>query len=117
MTTPEELAQNQLETFNAHDMAGFLPSFTDDVEIIDLVSGSVILRGIDAFRERYEAVFRDRPLVRADLVARMVLGRYVVDHERLTDGEEHPPEQALAIYQVEGDRISRMWFIEPPHSA
>ena len=117
MTTPQELAQRQLDTFNTHEMAGFLPSFTDDVVIIDLVSGSVILRGIEAFRQRYEAVFRDRPLVRANLVARMVLGRFVVDHESLTDGDQHPPEEALAIYEVEGDRISRMWFIEPPKGA
>ena len=114
MVTLEELAQSQLDTFNAHDMAGFLPSFTEDVEIIDLVTGAVVLRGIDAIRERYEDVFRDRPLCRADLVSRIIMGRYVVDHESITDGDEHPPEEALAIYEVEGDRIGRMWFVEPP---
>jgi hypothetical protein len=113
VTTPEGLAQAQLDTFNAHDLAAFLPAFADDVEIIDLLDGSVILRGIDAFRERYAAVFRDRPRVHAELVGRLVLGRYVVDQERLTDGDEQPPEAALAIYEVDGPQIVRMWFLTP----
>ena len=69
--------------------------------------------GIEAFRERYAAVFRDRPRVHAELAGRLVLGRFVIDHERITDGDEHSPDEALAIYEVDGDRISRMWFIEP----
>jgi hypothetical protein len=112
--TPEEVAQRQLDTFNAHDLDAFLMSFTDDVVILDLLDGSVIVNGIDAFRRRYEAVFRNRPRVRADLVARIVIGDIVVDRERLTDGDEQPPENALAIYEVVGDQVRRMWFIEPP---
>lgn len=114
MPTPGELAQHQLDTFNAHDLDAFLPGFSDDVEILDLRSGSLVLRGIEAFRERYAAVFRDRPRVRADLAGRLVMDRYVIDHERITDGDEHPPDEALAIYEVDGDQIRRMWFIEPP---
>ena len=112
--TPEEVAQRQLDTFNAHDLEAFLASFTDDVVIRDLLDGRLILEGITQFRERYEAVFRDRPRVRAELVGRIVIGDIVVDRERLTDGDDHPPEDALAIYEVMGDQIRRMWFVEPP---
>jgi hypothetical protein len=113
--TPAEVAQRQLDTFNAHDLDAFLASFTDDVVIRDLLDGSLILEGIAGFRDRYEAVFRDRPQVRADVVARIVIGDIVVDRERLTDGDEHPPEDALAIYEIAGNQVRRMWFIEPPH--
>ena len=41
------------------------------------------------------------------------MDRYVIDHERITDGDGHPPDEALAIYEVDGDQIRRMWFIEP----
>jgi hypothetical protein len=112
--TPEDVAQRQLDTFNAHDLEAFLLSFTHDVVIHDLLDGRVIVKGITQFRDRYEAVFRDRPRVRADLVARIVIGDIVVDRERLTDGDEHPPEDALAIYEVAGEQVRRMWFIEPP---
>lgn len=113
--TPEDVVQRQLETFNAHDLEAFLESFTADVVIHDLLDGSLILAGIEAFRERYAAVFRDRPAVHAELVGRIVIDAVVVDRERLTDGDEHPPEDALAIYEVGGDRVRRMWFIEPSH--
>lgn len=115
MVTPEEVVQRQLDAFNDHDLDALLPFFTDDVVIWDLVDGSIVLQGIDAFRARYERVFGERPLVRAELAGRLTLGSFVIDRERLTDGEEHPPEDALAIYEVDGDLVCRMWFIEPEH--
>jgi hypothetical protein len=113
--SPEEIVQRQLDTFNNHDLDAFLPLFAEDVVIYDLLDGHVVLRGIGSFRRRYVEVFRDRPLVRAELRGRIVLDRIVVDHERLTDGDAHPPEEALAIYEVDGDVVTRMWFVEPEH--
>lgn len=115
MPDPEDVVQRQLEAFNAHDLDALLPLFAEDVEIHDLVDGSLVLRGIDAFRDRYVGVFRDRPQVHAELVGRLSLGPHVIDRERLTDGDEHPPEDALAIYEVAAERVTRMWFIEPEH--
>jgi hypothetical protein len=113
--TPEEVVQRQLDTFNAHELEPFLACFTEDVVIHDLLDGSVILAGIAGFRARYERVFRQRPNVRADLAGRIVIESIVVDRERLTDGDDHPAEDALAIYEVVGDQVRRMWFIEPEH--
>ncbi len=115
MPLPEDVVQRQLDAFNDHDLDAFLLCFADDVVIYDLVDGSVVLRGIDAFRDRYERVFRERPLVRAELAGRLSLSSFIVDRELLTDAEEHPPEDALAIYQVVGGVVTRMWFIEPEH--
>lgn len=115
MSTPEDVVQRQLDAFNDHDLDALLSLFADDVVIHDLIDGSVVLRGISAFRARYERVFSERPQVRAELVGRLTLGAFVIDRERLTDGEDHPPEDALAIYQVDGAVVIRMWFIEPEH--
>jgi hypothetical protein len=115
MLTPEDVVQRQLDAFNDHDLDALLPLFAGDVVIHDLIDGSVVLRGIDAFRARYERVFRERPFVKAELVGRLTLGSFVIDRERLTDGEDHPPEDALAIYEVDGAVVTRMWFIEPEH--
>jgi hypothetical protein len=115
MASPEEIVQRQLVAFNAHDLEPFLALFAPGVTIVDLVDGSLVLRGIEALRDRYVAVFRDRPLVRAELVGRLALGRFVIDRERLTDGDAQPAEDALAIYEVEDDVVTRMWFIEPEH--
>jgi hypothetical protein len=113
--SPVEVVQRQLDAFNGHDLEAFMPLFAEDVVIYDLLDGHVVLRGIDSFRERYVEVFRERPLVRAELGGRLALGRIVVDHEHLTDGDQHPPEEALAIYEVEGEVVTRMWFVEPEH--
>lgn len=113
--TPEEVVQRQLDTFNDHDLDAFLSLFAADVVIHDLIDGHIILRGIEPFRERYVEVFRDRPRIRADVAGRLVIGRIVVDLEHLTDGDEHPPEDALAIYEVDGPVVTRMWFVEPEH--
>lgn len=115
LTSPEDVVQRQLDAFNEHDLEALLPLFGDNVVIHDLVDGSIVLRGIDAFRDRYVRVFQERPQVKAQLAGRLTLGRHVVDLEQLTDGEDHPPEAALAIYEVAGDVVVRMWFIEPDH--
>lgn len=115
MATPEDIVQRQLEAFNDHDLETLLPLVAEDVVIVDLVDGTEVLRGIDAFRERYVTVFRDRPSVHAHLVGRLTLGPFVIDRERLTDGEGRASEDALAIYEVSGDVVTRMWFIEPEH--
>ena len=115
MPSPEEVVQRQLDAFNDHNLEAFLPLFAEDVVIHDLVDGSVVLRGIATFRDRYVRVFDERPLVRADLAGRLTLGSFVIDREVLTDGADHPPEDALAVYEVEGGVVTRMWFIEPAH--
>jgi hypothetical protein len=115
VTDPEAIVQRQLDAFNAHDLSAFMPLFADDVVIYDLLDGRVILHGSEAFRARYVELFSERPLVHAELAGRLTLGSIVVDRERLTDGNEHPPEDALAIYDVEAGAVRRMWFIEPPN--
>ena len=112
--TPEELVQRSLDTYNDHDLASFLPLFADDVVIIDLLDGTEILRGLEAFRARYARAFAERPLIRADLVGRIVIGSVVVDHESVRATPDEPAEEALVIYAAGGGRIARMWFIEPP---
>ena len=111
---PEELVQRSLETFNDHDLASFLPLFAEDVLILDLLDGHEILRGMEAFIARYAEVFETQPQIRADLLGRIVMGCIVVDHEALRVTPDAPVEQALVVYEVADDTISRMWFIEPP---
>lgn len=113
--SPVEIVQRQLDAFNEHDLEAFMPLFADDVVIYDLLDGHVVLRGIESFRQRYVEVFRERPLVRAELGGRLALGQIVIDLEQLTDGDEHPPEEALAIYEIKGEVVTRMWFVEPEH--
>jgi hypothetical protein len=115
MATPEQIVQRQLDAFNVRDLDGFFSLFAEDVVIYDLLDGQTILRGLELFRRRYEEIFEARPHIRAELVGRLAIGSIVIDRERLSDGDAGPPEDALAIYQVDGDVVTRMWFIQPEH--
>ena len=89
--------------------------FADDVVIYDLLDGQTIVRGLDVFRRRCEEIFEARPRIRAELIGRLAIGSIVIDRERISDGDTEAPEDALAIYEVDGDVVTRMWFVQPEH--
>ena len=113
-TSPEAVVQRSLDTFNDHDLEAFLPLFADDVLILDLLDGHEILRGMEAFTDRYARAFAEDPEIHADLLGRIVMGHLVVDHESLRRSPDRPAEEALVVYETEGRQITRMWFVEPP---
>ncbi len=111
MRSPSDLAQAQLDAYNARDIEAFCAVYADDVVLYDLVSGKATCTGIDAMRERYGAMFEQHPLLHCTLVHRMVCGTMVIDEEQVaglrSDGNVH----AIATYETANDRITRAWFI------
>jgi hypothetical protein len=69
------------------------------------ISGKAELR--ETYRQRFSA-----PSLHAEILARVVLGNKVIDHERVRGIREHPVE-ALAIYEVESNLIQTVWFFYP----
>src|ERR1700693_170719 len=58
------------------------------------------------------------PALHADILARIVLGNKVIDHERVR-GIRQDPIEALAIYEVSSDLIQTVWFFQgesPPRT-
>lgn len=103
------LVQRQVDRFNAGDLDGFVACYADDVEVFALGGATAIppLRGRDAFVARYRPMMEQvRPHVA--ILSRMVNGAFVVDKERTTGGGR--TEEGIAVYQVEGGRIRRVWF-------
>ena len=108
--TPTDLAQAQLDAYNAHDIDAFVACYHPDVEICDFPSGEPTLRGTAAMKERYGPLF-ERGTLHAKVVSRVAKGQIVIDEERVTglrDGEE---VHAVAIYEVEDSTIRRVWFV------
>lgn len=104
-----DIAQAQLEAYNAQDLDAYCAFFTDDVTVADF-NGAVTTQGIAAYREKYAGVFAQFPKNRADLLARMVVGATVIDHERVDRGTGAPIFEVAAIYTFAGDRIARIDF-------
>ena len=106
----EAITQAQLDAYNAQDLDAYCSYFTEDVVVAD-VGGEVNLNGNAAYRERYAGAFAKFPKNRADLLARIVLGATVIDHERVDRGDGTTPVfEVAAIYTFRGDKIARVDF-------
>lgn len=110
MTLPADLAQRQLDAYNAHDIDAFAACYHPDVEAWVLPDHTPTLQGRAAIVARYAPYFEaQRP--HAALVDRKLLGRFALDFEavRLADGTAL---EAWALYQVEDGLIRRIWFVK-----
>lgn len=74
------LARRQLAAYNRADLDAFCGCYHEDVEVLDH-KGACTLRGADAFRARYGAMFEAHDEVRGVVTARLILGEHVVEHE------------------------------------
>lgn len=106
------LVQRQLDAYNAHDLDGFLATYSPEIEIFEIADASAPrMTGLEGMREVYGEMFASMPNLRCDLGNRIADGAYVIDHEICIVGEPgDPPERAIAIYQVEDGLIRRVWF-------
>ena len=105
-----DVAQKQLDAYNAQKLGLYLTFFHDDVIVADL-NGAVSTDGVKAYEQRYKDAFAKFPNNRADLVNRIVLGQTVIDHERVDRGDGRTPVfEVAAIYTFQGDRIARVDF-------
>jgi hypothetical protein len=111
LTTPTELAQRQLDAYNAHDLDAFVACYDPQVEVRDFPAGALRMQGHDELRARYGPLL-ERPELHAALVRRTAQGSVVIDQEKVRgirdDGEE---VDAVAIYEVQGELIRRVWFV------
>ncbi|RYF48560.1 MAG: amidohydrolase, partial [Cytophagaceae bacterium] len=108
---PEDLAQRQLNAYNAHDIEAFLEPYAEDIELYDLPN-KLISKGKDAMRQAYGKFFTNTPALHCELVNRMVVGNTVVDHERVTVVADKAPREAVAIYKIENGKIKKVYFTQ-----
>jgi hypothetical protein len=105
------VAQAQLDAYNAQDLDLFCSYFADTIEVADF-NGAVTLSGIDAYREKYRAVFSQFPQNRVELLGRIAVGAQVIDHERVRRSPDAAPFEVAAIYTLRGHQIVRVDFVK-----
>jgi hypothetical protein len=111
MICPRDVAQAQLDAYNAHDLDGHCAHFSDDVKVADL-NGAVSVEGIASYRARYAKLFADFPANQAELMGRVVVGSVVIDHERVRRTPTSEPFEVAAIYTIANGRIQRVDFVK-----
>jgi hypothetical protein len=109
--SPFDVAEAQLEAYNAHDLDGHCACFADNVVVADL-NGAVTISGIAAYRAKYEQVFADFPQNHAELLNRIVVGNNVIDHERVKRSPDADPFEVAAIYTIADAKIVRVDFVK-----
>lgn len=105
------LAQKQLDAYNKQDLEGFLSVYSEEVEIMEFPSNNVTTRGIEEMKTRYGKLFKENPNNHAELLSRIVHDNKVIDHEYVTGRKNGIDKKAVAIYEIQGDKIAKVWFL------
>ncbi len=99
-----------IRTGFAHNLEAFLAPYAEDIEIYDLSTNKLQVKGKEAMRKQYSFLNTVKTLY-CNLLNRMVEGNVVVDHEEIwMDGGRK--FYGLAIYEVKDGKIVKVWFPE-----
>jgi hypothetical protein len=107
--SPVDVVQRQLEAYNARDLERFVAQYSDAVQVFRPPATEPAISGKAQFSEYYAANRFNLPGLRAEILARMVLGNRVIDHERVHGVRDQPLEVA-AVYDVVDGLIRTVWF-------
>lgn len=115
--TPAAVVKRQFETYNRQDIDAYMDCFSLDIEMFVFGEATPFLSGHAAVREFYRDRRFNIPGLRAELLNEIALGDMVVYLEKLIGLTPGVDATAIAVHQVEGGRIRRMWFIRPSPAA
>lgn len=104
--------QQQLDAYNAGDIAAFLKPYSEDVKVYNHPN-DLIFSGKTAMRERYGKKFASMPDLHCTLENRMVLGNVVIDQEYVIQRKGEPATQVIAMYKIRDGKIHEVYFIRP----
>jgi len=112
MLSPEEIIDIQLNAYNRQDMTGFLSVYHTDAQFFRWPD-KLIERGHEAFARAYGALWARCPDLKARILQRSVVGRFVIDLEKLEGHADGPREPLLVIYETQDSKILRIWVLDP----
>jgi hypothetical protein len=106
---PEELIDLQLGFYNAHDTEGFVSTYSEKVELFSWGRTTPDTVGHEQMRQKYGPAFQDKER-KATILKRIVIGNKVIDEEFIQTGGGKS-FKAIALYEIENDKILRVTFI------
>jgi hypothetical protein len=105
----EKVVQQQIEYYNKQDLNGFASTYTDNITVYSFPDNTILMSGKQALVERYSETFKKK--IFAEIKNRSVVGNKVIDWEIATNGLTGEKTSLMAIYEVENQQISKVWFI------
>lgn len=106
-----DVIDRQVDAYNAHDLDAFCTWYGEDIKIWNLGEPEPFIRSMADLRNVYGKKF-ENPMLRTQVMNRIVMGKYIVDHERIT-GIGTAPAEATVIYVVYEDLIQQVHIMRP----
>jgi hypothetical protein len=107
-----DVVQRQVEAYNARDLDRFVSTYSETIAIFRMPSIEPSISGKVELASFYAAQRFNLTGLRAEIVNRIVLGNKVIDQERVW-GVRDTPIEVVAVYEVTGELIERVWFFAP----
>lgn len=106
----ESVVERQLQAYNEKNIDQFMACYSEDVQIYDFPN-TLTMEGQAAMRARYQKLFETYPHMYAIVDKRIFHGQYVIDHEEITGRLEGAILEAVAVYEIKDDIITKVWFL------
>ncbi|MDJ0620639.1 MAG: hypothetical protein QNJ63_28550 [Calothrix sp. MO_192.B10] len=108
-----EIVDKQLNAYNQRNLEEFLSCYIEKVPVLAFPSQKEIpdISG-NAFENRYKKLFENSPNLHCKLVSRCTEGNIVIDQEFITGFNGSETKTAVAMYQVEKGKITKVWFLK-----
>lgn len=107
----EELAQKQLDAYNEQNIDDFLQCYSENVIVREFPSNNIMYQGKEMMRARYERLFAENPNNHAKILSRITKGNVAIDHEYVTGRSNGNDLYAVAMYEIQHNKIETVWFI------
>ena len=104
-----DIAQKQLDAYNAQDLDTYVSYFTEDC-IVSGLNGMPTETTREAIKARYAKAFAQFPQNKAELKNRIVVGHTIVDHEMVIRSPGGEQFEIIAIYTFRDGLIARVDF-------
>jgi uncharacterized protein (TIGR02246 family) len=104
-----DIAQKQLDAYNAQDLEAYAGFFAPDC-VIAPINGQPSETSREALHARYAKAFAQFPQNKAILKNRIAVGNTVVDHELVVRAPGGEQFEIIAIYSFKDGLISRVDF-------
>ena len=105
--SPVDVVDRQIVAYNDGDVDAFVAEFDDDAVVAGFADEEPMAVGESEIRalygEQFEAFSPD-----VEILSRLSLGEYVVDHERVEQGGEEM--EAVGVYRVVDGEIVGLWL-------
>lgn len=107
--SPEQVVQQQLDTYNARDIEGFMSTMDPQVHLYNFSDGKSLAQGSIEVRTLYTNLFEKSPELKSELTNRIVLGHQVIDHESITGRMGNAEAiELVVIYEVKFEKIYKI---------